>query len=348
MTAAGLRGDRQKERNGRRFFSRFAFLPVLLGLVAAVSMWAVTVGTSSIPESLVLDAILRFDGSREHIIIIGLRVPRVLAGLLVGAALAVAGAIMQAITNNPLASPGLFGINAGAAFAVVLSVALFGSSSDAGHAWFAFGGAALAAVIVFAVGSAGRGGATPLKLAIAGAVLSSFLTSLTSAILIFDAGTLDDIRLWSVGSLSGRTLAGVAALAPYIGAGLAAALLSCRQIMTLSLGPEVARSVGQNLALWRGVAAVTVTLLAGAAVALAGPIGFVGLVAPHVIRLLIGADYRWIIPYSALCGALLVVLADAAIRAAFPGTDLPVGVTMALIGAPFFIYLARYRLGRAA
>jgi iron complex transport system permease protein len=266
---------------------------------------------------------------------------------MVGAALAVAGAIMQAVTNNPLASPGLLGINAGAAFAVVMAIILFAPASSASYAWYAFAGAAAAAVIVYAVGSVGPAGATPLKLALAGAVFATFVTSIITAALIFDQGTLDDIRLWSTGSLVGQTLPGVAAVAPYIVVGLAASLVSCRQIMTLSLGAELARAVGQSLRLWRAVAAVIVVLLAGSAVALAGPVGFVGLVVPHVARLVVGVDYRWIIPFSALGGAALVVLADTVVRSAMPGHDLPVGVTMAIIGAPFFIYLARYRIGSA-
>ena len=276
-----------------------------------------------------------------------LRLPRVLAGLLSGAALASAGAIMQAITNNPLASPGLLGINAGAAFAVVLAVILTGADSTAIFVWYAFGGAAFAAVVVYSIGSVGRAGATPLKLALAGAILASFLTSLTTAMLIFDQSTLDQVRLWSAGSLSGRSLSTSAAVAPYILAGLAGAILFRRQIMTLSLGSDVARSVGQNLHLWRGLGGLMVVLLAGSAVALAGPIGFVGLVVPHIARLIVGTDYRWIIPFSALGGAFLVVAADALARWAMPAQDMPVGVTMAMIGAPFFIYLARYRLGAA-
>jgi iron complex transport system permease protein len=325
---------------------RGAVLLALLPLLALTMLWAMTVGSSPMPTGQVLAALLHPDGSREHLVVVGLRLPRVLAGSLVGAALAMAGAIMQAVTNNPLASPGLLGINAGASFSVVLAIAFLEPAASATYIWFAFAGAAAAAFAVYSLGSIGSGGATPLKLALAGAVLATFLSSLTTAALIFGQGTLDDIRLWLTGSLTGTTLGDVASVAPFILAGLLAASLFCGQIMTLSLGSEIARSVGQNLVLWRSLSAVIVVLLAGSAVALAGPIGFVGLVVPHVARLLVGVDYRWIIPFSALGGGLLVVAADALVRALFAMQDMPVGVTMAVIGAPFFIYLARYRIDR--
>jgi iron complex transport system permease protein len=271
--------------------------------------------------------------------------PRVLAGLLVGASLAVAGAIMQAATNNPLASPDLLGINSGAAFAVVMAIVVVDAQSSGALVWYAFAGAAVAAVAVYAASAVGPGGATPLKLALAGAVLTSFLAALTTSVLIFDKGTLDQIRLWSAGSLAGRPLSASAAIAPYIVGGLAAAFLFRRQMMTLSLGTDIARSVGQNAGFWRALAAVMVVLLAGSAVALAGPIGFVALIVPHVARMIVGVDYRWVIPFSALGGSLLLVTADAFARYALSNQALPVGVTMAVIGAPFFIYLARYRTG---
>lgn len=323
---------------------RQSALVVLCCALAIVVVWSTAVGTSRIPLIDVLDAIFAFDGSREHLVVTTLRLPRVLAGMLAGSALAVAGAIMQAVTGNPLASPGLLGINAGAAFAVVMATSLIGIGTGA-SIWFAFGGAGLATVIVYTLASTGHAGATPLKLVLAGAVLSAFLTSLTTALLIFDQTTLDAVRLWTAGSLVGRTMPQVAAVAPYILTGLAGALIFRHHLMTLSLGTEISRSIGQNPVVWRGLAVVIVILLAGGAVALAGPVGFVGLVVPHIVRLLIGVDYRWIIPFSAVSGALLVVVADLAGRTLFASQGFPVGVTMALIGAPFFIWLARSRAG---
>lgn len=333
-------GGRAGEKDSARAFA-LAMLSCLIVLVAA---WSATLGTVRLTLSQVVEAIVAFDGSREHLVIMTIRLPRVLAGLAVGAALAVSGAIMQAITGNPLASPGLLGINAGAAFAVVLAIGLVGTGSSGVYIWYAFAGAAAAAVTVYALGSTGPPGLAPLRLVLAGAVIAAFLTALTTAMLIYDQRTLDTVRLWTAGSLSGRTMAHVASVAPYILAGLAAALIFRRQFMTLSLGADVARTVGQDPLPWRGLAVAIVVLLAGGAVALAGPIGFVGLVVPHVARFIVGVDYRWIIPFSALGGALLLVLADTTGRTLLAQQSFPAGVTMALIGGPFFIWLARYRM----
>lgn len=321
-------------------------LLVLLGLGVVIAAQAVAIGTTPLSLAQVGEAIFAFDGSRDHLVITMLRLPRVLAGLLVGAALAAAGAVMQAATGNPLASPGLLGVNAGAAFAVILAMALptIGATTGGGLLGYAFIGAAIAGFAVHVLGSLGPNGATPLKLVLAGAVISTFLTSLTTAVLIFDQATLDVVRLWTLGSLSGRTMGDVIAVAPFVGVGLVAVLLLRSQFTTLSLGAEISGGLGQSPVLWRTISVVLVVLLAGSAVALAGPVGFVGLVMPHVARLLVGADYRWILPYSVVGGALLVVIADMLGRSLFASQDFPVGVTLALIGAPFFLWLARYRL----
>ena len=315
-------------------------LAMVVSVLPVIALWALNVGHAAIPLDRLVAAVIEFDASREHVILWDVRLPRVLAGLLVGAQLAVAGAIMQAVTANPLASPGLLGINAGAAFAVVLAIAIAGIDGAGTLMWFAFLGAGAAAVAVYALGSAGQGGATPLKLALAGAVLTAFLASLTTVILLRDQTTLDNVRLWSVGSLSGRPMSAILAIGPWGLAGLAGAVLASGPIMTLSLGSDLSRMLGQSPGLWRAVSAALVVLLAGAAVALAGPVGFVGLVVPHIARLLVGADYRWIVAYSAPLGAGLVVLADTALRA-LSGVDIPVGVTLALIGGPVFIALVR-------
>ncbi|NUL18457.1 iron ABC transporter permease [Agrobacterium tumefaciens] len=319
-------------------------LAALLCLLAAASLLAVALGTVRIPLSTILDAIFRFDGSRNHLLVVAVRLPRVIAALLAGSALAVSGAIMQAITNNPLASPGLLGINAGAAFAVVSIMTFFGAGVGDIYIWFAFLGAGIAAFAVTLLSSFGPIRHSPVGLILAGAIVATFLTSLTSAVLIFDQSTLDAVRMWTAGSVTGRTMAQAATVAPYIAFGLIVSLFLGRHLTTLSLGADTARSVGQNTALWRGVAIVTVILLAGGAVALAGPIGFVGLIVPHIVRMAVSADYRWIIPFSALGGALLVVGADMAGRMVFGSQNFPVGVTIALVGAPFFLWLARNRM----
>jgi iron complex transport system permease protein len=344
VTRVAVNGHPERRRGeGARLFG----LVALFCLLVALSLSAVTLGASSLSLSTVFAAIFSFDGSREHLVVTMLRLPRVLAALLSGAALAVAGAIMQALTRNPLAEPGLLGVNAGAAFAVVVALGLFGFGSAEAYIWFAFGGAAAAALVVFALGSLG-GSATPLKLVLAGAVVGTFLSSLTTALLIFDQATLDTVRLWTVGSLSGRTMGQVRVVAPYIGGGLAAAFLLRGQLTTLSLGADVAQSLGQDPVIWRALNLAIVVLLAGGAVALVGPVGFAGLVVPHVMRLTVGVDYRWLIPFSAVGGAMLLVLADMAGRSLFANLTVPVGVTMALIGAPFFLWLARYRISSGA
>ncbi len=326
--------------------SKWLGLPLGLGLLLVCLALSITLGAADISVRTVYAALFQFDESFDHLIIRTVRLPRVLAGAIVGAALAVAGAIMQGLTRNPLASPSILGVNAGASFAVVLAVLILGSPPLSTYALFAFIGAAGAAAFVYTLGSAGRGGATPLKLTLAGAVFTAFISSFTTAILIMDQNTLDQVRFWTAGSLAGREMPLLLRTSPYIFVGLVGALLLGRQITTLSLGDDVATGLGQKTGWLKILAAVMVVLLAGGAVALAGPIGFVGLVVPHVTRFLVGVDYRWILPYSALLGAVLITLADIGARVIIQPQELPVGVMMALVGAPFFIYLARYKVRR--
>lgn len=314
---------------------------LFLALLASVRFGAARIGTLE-----VIGAFTDYDGSEEDLIIRTLRVPRALIAALVGASLGGAGAIMQGLTRNPLAEPGILGINAGAALAVVGAVFLLGVSSLSTYALFAFVGAGVAAVVVYGLGSLGRGGMSPMKITIAGAALAALLSSLTTAMLILDQRTLDEIRFWLAGSVAGRDLDLLLQVLPYIGAGLLLALGLSRQITTLTLGDDVATGLGQRTAWIKGLSAVAVVLLAGSAVAIAGPIGFVGLVVPHVACFFVGVDYRWILPYSLLFGAILLVSADIAARVVLRPQELPVGVMTALVGAPFFIYLARWRVKR--
>jgi len=329
--------------------SRALLLPGLalcLVLLLLCILWSITLGAADIAPSTVYAAIFAPDGSFEHLIIQTVRLPRVLSGIVVGAALAVAGALMQGLTRNPLADSGLLGINSGAAFAVVLAVFLLGNPPLSAYALFGFIGAAVAAALVYLLGSMGRGGATPLRLTLAGVILSAFVSAFTTAILIGDTETLDKIRFWTAGSLAGREMPLLLQTSPYILVGLVGAVLISRQITTISLGEDVAKGLGQNTGWVKGIAALIVVLLAGGAVALAGPIGFVGLVVPHVVRFLVGVDYRWVVPYSAVLGAALVTVADTGARVIIRPQELPVGVMMALIGAPFFIALARWQVKR--
>jgi iron complex transport system permease protein len=310
-------------------------------------LWSIMLGAASITPQVVADALLHFDSTQfDHLIIQTVRLPRVLSGALVGASLAVAGAIMQGLTRNPLADSGLLGINSGASFAVVIAVFVLGDPPLSVYAIFGFIGAGVAAALVYGLGSMGRGGATPLRLTLAGVIFTSFISSFTTAILIGDQQTLDKIRFWTAGSLAGREMPLLMQTAPYMIIGLIGAWLISRQITTMSLGDDVAKGLGQNTLWVRVIAAVVVVLLAGGAVALAGPIGFVGLVIPHIVRFLVGVDYRWIIPYTALLGAILVTVGDVGARVLIKPQEMPVGVVMAFVGAPFFIVLARWKVTR--
>jgi iron complex transport system permease protein len=310
---------------------------LLLALAVVVS---VGYGTAAIAPGEVVAALTAFDGSREHLIIRTVRLPRALLAVGVGAGLAVAGAVMQVLTRNPLAAPGILGVNAGAAALVVAGLFVLRLSSLTAYVWLALLGAALAGGLVYLLGSLGRGGMTPVKLTLAGAALTSLLASLTQAVLTLNERSLDEMRFWLAGSVTGRDLALVLQGLPFLAAGLLIALLLGRALTVLSLGEEVARGLGQRTGRVKLAAAVSVVLLAGGAVALAGPIGFVGLVAPHLARGLAGRDYRWVLPNAAVLGALLLVLADIGARLVIPPQEAPVGVMTAVVGAPFFIALA--------
>jgi len=266
--------------------------------------------------------------------------------LIVGAALAVAGSLMQGLTRNVLADPGILGISAGAAFAVVAVTFFVGTASVQIYTWVAFAGGAIAATAVYSLGSMGRSGITPLKLILAGAVFAYLMSALTTAILILSQRTLDEIRFWLAGSVAGRDLGILLQVLPYVLVGLIVAFSLGKQITALTLGEDVAKGLGLNTGWVKAIAIVTVVLLAGSAVALAGPIGFVGLVIPHIVRFWVGVDYRWILPYAAIWGAILLSVADLAARLVIKPQELPVGIMMSLIGAPFFIYLARSQVKR--
>jgi len=330
--------------------SRSLLLPGILvgvGLLIVSLLWSITLGAADITPQVVYNALLHFDSSNfQHLIIQTVRLPRILSGVTVGAALAVAGAVMQGLTRNPLADSGILGINSGASFAVVLAVFLIGNPPLSVYALFGFLGAAVAAGFVYFIAAMGRGGVTPLKLTLAGVILTAFISSLTTAILIHDQQTLDRIRFWTSGSLAGRDMALFTQTSPYIAVGLIGALLISRQITTINLGEDVAKGLGQNTLWVKAVSALIVVLLAGGSVALAGPIGFVGLIVPHVVRFMVGTDYQWVLPYSAVFGGLLVTVADVGARLVVRPQELPVGVVMAIVGAPFFIWLARWKVKR--
>ncbi|HLP88075.1 MAG TPA: iron ABC transporter permease [Nostocaceae cyanobacterium] len=313
---------------------------ILLGcLLISVVYGAVDVSWSNIYQSFI-----DFDNSREHLIIQTVRLPRSLLAILVGAAVAVSGALMQGITRNPLADPSILGINAGAAFAVVVAIFQFGTSTPDTYIWYGFAGAGITAVSVYALAALGAGGLTPLNLTISGVAVSSLLTSLTTAILIVSDRTLEEIRFWLAGSLAGRNFEAINQILPYICIGLILALIIAQKVTILSLGEDIAQGLGQQTFWVKITAAISILLLTGSAVTIAGGIGFIGLIIPHIVRFIAGVHYQWIIPYSAISGAIILLIADTVSRTIFQPQEIPVGVMTAFIGAPFFIYLAKTRI----
>ncbi|MGQ0718117.1 MAG: FecCD family ABC transporter permease [Pseudonocardiales bacterium] len=324
----------------RRRLLVVAGLVVLLALVALASL---AVGAKPIPIDQLWDAIWSPTGTENDIVVRSLRAPRTVLGIGVGIALGIAGALMQGHTRNPLADPGLLGVLAGASFFVVLGIYVLGVTSLFGYVWFAFAGAFAASVLVFVLGSLGRGGPTPVTLALAGVAVSALLGALTSALLLADLATLDAYRFWAVGSLAGRDAGIAAQVAPFLLAGLLLAVLNAPGLNLLALGEDVARALGQRVAVTRWTGLVAITLLSGAAVAACGPIVFVGLVVPHVARALTGPDHRWLLPAAGLAGAVLLLAADVIGRVVVRPGELQVGIVLALVGAPFFVALVRRR-----
>lgn len=269
------------------------------------------------------------------------RIPRTVLAILIGAALAVSGATMQAVTRNPLADPGILGVSSGAALAVVTGIAFFGLANPFVYIWVAIAGASVAAVFVYTVGSLGRGGATPLKLALAGAAISATFSSLISAILLPRVDILSTFRFWQIGGVGGATWDRIAIIVPFLACGALICLLSARGMNSLGLGDDLAAGLGEHVLRTRLIAAAGAVILCGAATAIAGPIGFVGLVVPHFCRLLVGPDQRWLIPFSAIAGACLLVAADIVGRVIARPSEIEVGIITAIIGAPFFIWIVR-------
>ena len=323
---------------------RAVALMVLLALVVAAALASIAVGSRSIGLGEVWRALVEGGPHTEEAVIVRrLRVPRTALGLLAGLALGVAGALMQGHTRNPLGDPGLLGVTAGASLAVVLAIAWLGVTTPAGYVWFAFAGALAGTVAVYAVGSAGRGGPTPVTLALAGAALSALLYALVRAVLVSDRQTLDSFRFWVVGALAGRGPDVAWQVAPFIAVGLVLAVANAPALNLLGLGEDVARALGQRVWPARAVGLTSITLLCGAATAACGPIAFVGLVVPHAVRAVTGPDHRWLIPGSGLLGAALLLTADVVGRVVARPGELQVGIVLALVGAPFFVALVRRR-----
>lgn len=326
---------------GRRRRAGLAFGLLALAMLALLG---VGVGARAIPPATTWEALTAFDpGNAEHLLVRHLRVPRTLVAILAGAALGAAGAIMQALTRNPLADPGLLGVNAGAAIAIVAAIAFFGIHDVAGYTPFGLAGAALAGGGVYLLGGLRRG-IDPVRLVLAGAALSVVLLALAHVIVLnSEDAVFEQFRHWAVGSLQGRGLAVLAPTAALVAAGLLIAAPLTRTLDAIVLGTDLGRVLGARPALGWSLSALAIVVLAGTATAAAGPIGFVGLTAPHMARAIAGPAHRWLLPCAALVGAITLLGADALGRLIARPAEIDVGIMAALIGGPFFVALARQR-----
>ena len=323
---------------------RAAGLVVLVAVLLVVCCLSIALGARGIALGTVWQALTDFDpASAPETVVREMRVPRTLLAVTVGAALGLSGTILQGVTRNPLADPGIMGINAGAAAAVVAGIMLLGTQQLSTYIWLAFLGAGIATVAVYGIASFGREGATPVKLALAGAAVTAGLTSVTTAIVMTHVDALNELRFWQVGSLAGRYAPIFWQTLPFIALGTVVALGAGRALNGLALGEDVARALGQRIRLTRLVLFSAVVLLCGAATAACGPIVFLGLVAPHVARMICGPDYRWILPYAMVLTPIILLLADIAGRLVLTNGELQVGVVLGVLGAPAFIALVRYR-----
>ena len=331
-TLRGLRRSRQR---------RGAWLLVVLLALAGACALSVSLGTREVGLADILAGLSgRADTMSQAVVAV--RVPRTLLAALAGAALGLAGAVMQGVTRNPLADPGILGVNAGASMAVVIGMAFFGMQTLDAFLWTAILGAGAAACFVYAIGSLGRGGATPLKLALAGATAIAAM-SLTRAVVLPRNDIAGGVLSWQIGGVGGATYDAILPCLPFLAAGLVLCLLSARSLNLLALGDDAAAGLGARVAWARAGAAFGAVLLCGAVTAICGPIGFVGLVVPHVCRLLVGVDHRWLLPFSALTGGTLLIVADVIGRIVARPSEMDVGIVTAVIGAPVFIWIVRQR-----
>ena len=316
-------------------------LLVVLALLAIVTVLSVMVGSRDLPLSTVWNALTGADTGRDAQVVTILRIPRTVMGLLVGAALGVAGALIQAVTRNALADPGILGVNAGSAFAVAMGVGLLGVTAPSGYVWFAFGGALVTTVVVYLVGSIGRGSVSPAQLTLAGVALGAVLSGITSALLLADQETFSVIRAWEAGSFADRGGEVISATAPFLVVGLVIALALGPALNAVALGDDLAHALGAKVLRTRVLSLLAITLLAGSATAMAGPVAFVGLMIPHIARWIVGPDQRWIIAYSVLLAPVLTIAADVLGRVILPTGEMQVGIVTAFLGAPVLVLLVR-------
>ncbi|MFJ3592241.1 FecCD family ABC transporter permease [Streptomyces sp. NPDC090231] len=323
----------------RRHAVRAAGLLVALALLVLVCLASIGIGAKALPLADVWHGLFHYAGSSDDVLVRKVRIPRTVLGLIVGSALGLAGAVMQALTRNPLAEPGLLGVNAGASAAVVSAISFFGVTSLTGYVWFAFAGAAIVSVAVYLLG--GSRSATPVRLALAGTAVTAALYGYVNAVQLLDSAALDRLRFWTVGSLASANTETVGKVWPFIAIGVLLTLLIARPLNALEMGDDTARALGAHLTRTRVLAVLAVTLLCGAATAACGPIVFIGLMIPHLVRTITGPDMRWILPYAAVLSPVLLLGADVVGRIVARPSELQVGIVTALIGGPVFIHLVR-------
>jgi iron complex transport system permease protein len=334
----------QRSHGGRRALILFA----CLGLLAAALVLSLAVGSKTLSTAAVLRALVAPDDSETSLIVRELRVPRTVLALVIGAALGLAGTQLQGLTRNPLADPGLLGVSAGAALAVVTTSTVLGVGGPTGQALAALVGALAATVAVWLLAGRGRNGASALPLVLAGVAVTALLSSLTTVLVLLDAETLDEYRFWAVGSVAGRDVALLLPVLPLLAVGLLLAAACASTLDLLALGDDLARGLGARLAWAKAGAVLSATLLTAGTVAIAGPLVFVGLVAPHLARPLVGAGHRWLLPTSAVLGALLLLVSDVVGRVVARPGEVQVGIVTAVVGAPVLVALvSRRRVSRA-
>jgi iron complex transport system permease protein len=320
--------------------SRLVWLAIAFVVVAGLAFASISIGSRVVSWDEIVGALAgNQDGLGQGAVT--KRIWRTALALLLGAALGVSGAVMQGVTRNPLADPGILGVNMGASLAVVTGIAWFGLWSFSSFIWTAILGAALTAVFVYVVGSLGRDGATPLKLALAGAATSAAAASFISAVVLPRGDIAGSVRSWQIGGVGGATIEAITTVLPFLAVGALICFGCARALNSLALGDELAAGLGERVAYVRALASLGAVLLCGAATAGAGPIAFVGLVIPHLCRLLVGVDHRWLLPFSALTGAALLTVSDIVGRIIARPEEIDVGIITALVGAPFFIYIVR-------
>lgn len=323
-------------------YIRWMVLTGLFLLFIGAAIASLAFGKTSIPFLTVWDSLFQFDASdTNHIIVRTSRLTRTLVAITIGASLAIAGTLMQALTRNPMASPDIFGVNAGALFFIVLSITFFSVQSLSHYMWIGFLGAMIASVFVYFLGSMGNDGLSPIRLVLAGAAISALFVSFTQGMLVLDEQRMQSVLFWLSGSVAGRDLDMLLPVLPFIFVSIGVAFFMGKPLNVLMSGEDVAKNLGQNTWLVKLLAGIVIVFLAGGSVAVAGSIGFLGLVVPHISKGIAGPNYQWVLPISGILGATLLLVSDVVARLIIAPQEMPIGVLTAFFGTPFFIYIAR-------